>query len=72
MSQYVDFRQAYDNISRDKLYQTLHELQIPSELIRLIRMAMPDAKAQVKINAKLTEPFMIRRGLKHKTGHIAV
>jgi hypothetical protein len=31
-------------------------------------MAMPDAKAQVKINAKLTEPFMIRLGLKQGDG----
>jgi hypothetical protein len=39
-----------------------------SKLIRLIRMAMTDVKAQVKINAKLTEPFMIRWGLKQGDG----
>jgi hypothetical protein len=29
---------------------------------------MTDVKAQVRINAKLTEPFLIRRGLKQGDG----
>jgi hypothetical protein len=31
-------------------------------------MTMTDVKAQVKITAKLTEPFMIRWGLKQEDG----
>jgi hypothetical protein len=29
---------------------------------------MTDVKAQVRMNAKLTQPFMIRRGLKQGDG----
>jgi sorting nexin-29 len=61
---YVDFKQAYDSIQREKRYRIMHEFSIPNKLIRLVTATMRHSEAQVKIQAQLTEPFKIRQGLK--------
>jgi sorting nexin-29 len=65
---YVDFKQAYDSIQREKLYGIMHEFNIPNKLIRLVRATMRNSEAQVKIQAQLTKPFKIRQGLKQGDG----
>jgi hypothetical protein len=65
---YVDFKQAYDNIQREKLYRIMHEFNIPNKLIRLVRATVRNSETQVKIQTQLTEPFKIRQGLKQGDG----
>ena len=34
---FIDFQSAYDKVNIDRLYQAMHELHIPPELIRMVR-----------------------------------
>ena len=65
---FVDFRQAYDSINRDKLYTIMHEFGIPGKLVRLTQVTMQQTEAQVKVDSQLTEPINITRGLKQGDG----
>jgi hypothetical protein len=46
----------------------MHEFGIPNKLTRLVRATVTDTKAQVKIQKQLTDPFIVRRGLKQGDG----
>jgi sorting nexin-29 len=61
---YVDFKQAYDSIQRNKLYTVMYELGLPPKLVRLVRATMTGTEAQVKVQTELTDTFEIRQGLK--------
>jgi len=58
---YVDFRQAYDSIDREKLYSIMLDFNIPRELVRLTRLTMENSESRVKIQGNLT-------GLKQRDG----
>jgi sorting nexin-29 len=61
---YVDFKQAYDSIQRNKLCTVMYELGMPPKLVRLVRATMTGTEAQVKVQTELTDTFEIRQGLK--------
>jgi hypothetical protein len=60
----VDFKQAYDSINHEKLCKIMYDSGIPGKLIRLVRAAVKDTEAQVKVQTQFNEPFKIRQGLK--------
>lgn len=61
---FVDFKQAYDSISREKLYTILRDFDIPSKLVRIIRATMQNTTGHVRIGGKLSDSFRITEGLK--------
>lgn len=58
----VDFKGAYDNISRFKLIKALQELKIPSRLTRLINMTLQDTKCAIKVNGQTSSEFIVKKG----------
>lgn len=44
---FVDFKSAYDSVTRPELYQGLEEMNVPKKLIRLVRMTMTSSKCIV-------------------------
>jgi sorting nexin-29 len=58
---YVDYKQAYDSIQREKLYTIMYEFGLPPKLVRLVRATMTGREAQVKVQTELTNTFEIRQ-----------
>lgn len=52
---FVDFKQTYDKINRDKLLTAMRELGIPNKLIRLVKMTLDNTGNIVKVEGKLTD-----------------
>lgn len=65
---FVDFKQAYDSINREKLYTIMLNMNIPPKLVRLVRTTMLNTLCSVKINGELTEQFEVSQGLKQGDG----
>jgi len=60
---FVDFKSAYDSNDREKKYVAMNELNIPQNLIRLVRI-MSNMHSQIKIQSKLLAPFIIHMGVR--------
>jgi len=61
---FIDFKSAYDSTDREKKYVAMNELNIPQNLIRLMRMIMSNMHSQIKIQSKLLAPFIIHKGVR--------
>jgi hypothetical protein len=56
---FIDFKQAFDSVDRQKTMQILRELRIPNKLVRLIKMTLQNTEASVKIENLTSKPFSI-------------
>lgn len=65
---FVDYRQAYDSIYREKVTQILTSLGIPRKLVSLVKVTLSNTSACVKIQNDLSSPFKVTRGLKQGDG----
>jgi sorting nexin-29 len=45
---FIDFKQAFDSVDRQKTIQILQELRIPNKLVQLIKMTIQNMEASVK------------------------
>lgn len=61
---FVDFRQAYDSIVRNKLWAALEEFGIPKKLIDLIKTCNTNTKCKVKFGNGTSDSFEVSTGLK--------
>ena len=61
---FIDFKSAYDSIDREKMYVAMNGINIPQKLIRLVKMIMSNMQSQIKIQSKLSAPFIIHRGVR--------
>ena len=61
---FVDFKQAYDRIKRQKLYEALRELGMKNKLIKMIKLTLKDTDNRVRIKGKLSKKFKVKEGLR--------
>jgi len=61
---FIDFKKAYDSVSREVLYKILIELGIPRKLVRLITMSLTEIYSRVRVGKNVSDRFPIRNGLK--------
>lgn len=61
---FVDFRQAFDSILKDKLLSSMESQGIPKKLVSLVKMTMKNAKASVIIDGRYGEQFELSRGVR--------
>ena len=45
---FIDFKQAFDSVDRQKTIQILQELRIPNKLVQLIKMTLQNKKQVLK------------------------
>jgi len=64
---FIDFKQAYDSINREKLILILEAFKIPRKLINLIVMALRNTTGRVKVQNMMREEFAINKGLRQGT-----
>ena len=61
---FIDFKEAYDSVRREVLYNILIEFGIPMKLIRLINMCVHETYGRVRVDKNLSNLFPIKNGLK--------
>lgn len=60
----VDFKQAYDNFNRNKLWNSLIKLGIQSKIVKLIKWCNSNTKCVVQEQGDLIESFEVVKELK--------
>ena len=61
---FVDFRQAFDSISKMKLVNYMYSKGIPKKLVKLIEITLTDARAKVMIDGHCGSEFALKRGVR--------
>ena len=61
---FIDFRQAFDRVSRSRLLAALKEQRIPEKLIRLIDMTLTGSCAKVLVNGEMSREFPVSSGVR--------
>ena len=61
---FIDFKQAYDTVKRNALYEALEDLGIPKKLIRMVKMTMANSRNVVKIGREYSRVFNVNEGLR--------
>jgi len=61
---FVDFRQAYDSIIRNKLWKNLTTLGIPNKIVNLIKLCNSNTKCVVRVQGELSDPFEVGKRLR--------
>jgi hypothetical protein len=60
---FIDFKQAYDTIKRETVYEAMRQMGIGDKLIRLVRMTLKETEF-VLANGQLSGKFKVKRGLR--------
>lgn len=61
---FVDFKQAYDSLERQPLFEIMNEFGIPRKLINLTKATLTDTKCKIMIRSTQSEPFIIDTGVR--------
>jgi hypothetical protein len=61
---FIDFKEAYNSVKREVLYNILLEFGIPKKLVRLIKMCLNETYSKVNIGKLWSDKFPIQNGLK--------
>lgn len=61
---FIDYKQAYDSINREKLIGILNYFGIPPKLIRLIKMTIQNTVCKVLVDGKVSSDFKVKKGLR--------
>jgi hypothetical protein len=57
--QFIDFKQDFDFVDRQKIIQILQELRVRNKLVRLIKMTIQTTEASVKIENLTSKSLVI-------------
>ena len=61
---FMDFKQAYDSVSRASLWTILREMDIPEKLVRLTAMCCNGSRCCFRVGGENTKVFEVRTGLR--------
>jgi len=61
---FVDYRQAFDSINRNKVLESLNQHKIPAKLQNLITLTLTGTNTIAKINNEFTDKFSVQTGVK--------
>lgn len=61
---FIDFKQAYDSITREKLYEALGKLRIPNKLINLVKMTLHNTSNRILVEGSFSNQFIVKKGLR--------
>lgn len=69
---FVNFRHAYDNIVRNKLWATLEEFEIFKKLIEIIKACNTHTVCQVKFGFGTSQSFEVKTSIKQSDALLPV
>ena len=61
---FIDFKEAYNSLRREVLYNILMEFGVPMKLVRLMEMCLTETYSRVRVGKNFSDMFPIRNGLK--------
>jgi hypothetical protein len=61
---FIDFKNAYDSVRREALYNILIDFGIHRKLVGLIKMCLNETYSRVRIGKNLSDKFSIKNSLK--------
>ena len=61
---FIDCKQAFDSVDRQKIIQILQELRVPNKLVWLINMTIQNTVASVKTENLTYNPFSVSSGVR--------
>jgi len=61
---FIDFKEAYDSVRSDVLYNILIEFGILMKLVRLTKMCLNETYSRARVGKHLSDMFPIKNGLK--------
>ena len=61
---FIDFKAAFDSVSRDSLWKILQSCGVPQELSVIVRQLYTDTHNAVRLASSLSEEFTIETGVK--------
>jgi hypothetical protein len=61
---FIDYKEAYDSVNKNKIFVTMKEFGIPTKVVNLTKMTLQDTKAKVKIQSDRSGEFTVDRGLR--------
>jgi sorting nexin-29 len=65
---FIHFKQAFDGIRRDELYEVVLRGAVQVKVIKLVPMAMHNTSAKVKVGITLSESLQFKAGVKQEDG----
>ena len=65
---FIDLKQAYDSIRRDRFISAMYALGIPAKLVNMCRLTLADTKSLVKVDGEKSEPFITTKGFRQGDG----
>jgi len=61
---FIDYKQAYDSIDRERLWKILKNVGLQTKLINMIKLCNTNTSSRVKVNNEISSSFTIISGLK--------
>ena len=61
---FIDFKQAYDRISRESMWHALASIGIPSKYINLVKACYDNTTCKVKCQKTISDSFLVKNGLR--------
>ena len=61
---FIDFKAAYDSIHRTELLKALLEFNIPTKLIKLVKLTLTETISMVRVQGETSAPFEIYNGVR--------
>jgi len=63
---FIQFKQAYDSVRWEVLFNILIEFGIPRKLVSLIKMSLTETYSRVRVSKNISDRFPIGIGLKQE------
>ena len=61
---FIDYKKAYDYVRKEVLYNIPIEFDIPTKLVKLIKMCLTETYSRVRVDRNFSDMFPVRNGLK--------
>ena len=65
---FIDFKKAFDSINQKKLLESLASFGVSKKIERLVKMTLEAAQGKVIVDGKISNPFVISRGVRQGGG----
>jgi sorting nexin-29 len=63
---FIDYKQAYNSINREVLWNALITFGIPAKIVKMIKLCMSKTRCIVRFNHYISDEFEVKTGLQQR------